>query len=38
VQGSWFKRHPVDYAIGVVTAAAAELRQQHGIQKVGLQG
>ncbi|KAF6260845.1 Alpha/Beta hydrolase protein [Scenedesmus sp. NREL 46B-D3] len=36
--GSWFKRHPVQHAISVVTAAAAELRQQHGMHKVGLQG
>uniref|UniRef100_A0A383VKQ0 Dienelactone hydrolase domain-containing protein n=1 Tax=Tetradesmus obliquus TaxID=3088 RepID=A0A383VKQ0_TETOB len=36
--GSWLKRHPVEYAIDVVTAAAAELRDKHGARKVGLQG
>jgi 2-methylcitrate dehydratase PrpD len=38
LQGSWFKRHPVENAIDVVTAAAAELREKHAVQKVGLQG
>jgi 2-methylcitrate dehydratase PrpD len=38
LQGAWFQRHPVEYAIGVVAAAAAELRQQHGVTKVGVQG
>ena len=38
VQGRWFQRHPFPHAVGVVSGVAAELRQQHGAKKVGLQG
>lgn len=35
---SWFSRHPLSYAVDVVTAVAAALRGEHGAKKVGLQG
>jgi hypothetical protein len=34
----WFRRHPIQPAVQLVAAAAAELREKHGVSKVGLQG
>lgn len=38
IQGRWFQRHPFSHAVGVVTEAAAALRADYGVKKVGLQG
>lgn len=38
LQSSWLKRHPVQHAVDVVTAVAAELKKEHGMKQVGLQG
>lgn len=35
---SWLKRHPESHAVDVVTQLSKQLREQHGIKKVGFQG
>jgi hypothetical protein len=34
----WFRKHPVQPAVQLVAAAADELREKHGVSRVGLQG